>query len=57
MVGIVEADADELADIGDAGADALVGIEPGQDADIGGADPGQPLRGQRLAADIADNTR
>src|SRR5690606_5601353 len=55
MVGIVQPDADELADIGHAGADALAGIEFGQHADIGGADFRQAFGGQRLAADIADD--
>src|SRR5690606_24842870 len=55
MVGIVEANADELADIGDAGADALIGVQLGQAVEIGGADLGQALVGQRRAANVVDN--
>ena len=38
MVGIVETDADEFAHIGDTGADAAASVQPGQGAEVGGAD-------------------
>ena len=44
VVGVVEADADELADIADAGADARAAVEHRQVAEIGGA---RSWRGRR----------
>src|SRR5690606_26016578 len=55
MVGIVEADADEFADIGDAGADALGSRERGQSGNIGGGDFCGAFGQQRFPADIGDN--
>ncbi|WP_165354864.1 hypothetical protein [Tropicimonas sp. IMCC6043] len=55
VVGIVEADADELADMADAGADAAVRVKHRQPGDIGGGDDRQPFIGQHVTGDIADD--
>ena len=48
VVGVVEADADELADLADAGADARVAVETRQVFRIDGADALEPLSASAL---------
>ena len=55
VVLVVEADADELADVGDAGADTLFWFEQGQRLNIELGNRCQALGRQRVAADIIHN--
>ena len=57
VIGVVEADADELADIGNAGADAVVAVQLRQGAEVCGGDIGQACRAQGGAADVVDDAR
>ena len=55
MVGIVEADGDEIAGLADAGAKARIARNEGQLIDIGRGDLGDGGRRQVVANQIGDN--
>ena len=57
MVGVVQADADELADPGDAGADPRSAVDQRQRRRIDLRQPRQRFRQQRVAADVRDDAR